>query len=329
MKLLDALNSRNSGVPPIWLMRQAGRYLPQYRALKQGRQLYDLFHDSEMIVKVTKLPIDLLDFDAAIVFSDILTVLEGLNLRYSFQEGPVIFDLPEKAEVIDPPYTFLTDAMRQLKRDLKVPLLGFCGAPFTIAGYIIEGKSSHDLKKTKQWIFSEPKSFKAFLDKITDATILYLKKQIAAGVDAIQIFDSSAYVLGISEFRTYSIESMKRICTAITEVPIILFAKGSSFFAPELAKLSPAALSLDWSCDLGEIRPQIPQKIALQGNLDPMILYGTRDTIRAAVDRIWTSMRTQPGYIFNLGHGILPDTPVDNVQFLIDYVRSRFASQTA
>lgn len=329
MKLLDALHSRNSGIPPIWLMRQAGRYLPQYRALKQDRQLYDLFHDSEMIVKVTKLPIDLLDFDAAIVFSDILTVLEGLNLRYSFQEGPVIFDPPEKAEVINTPYTFLTDAMRQLKRELKVPLLGFCGAPFTIAGYIIEGKSSHDLKKTKQWIFSNPKTFKEFLDKITDATILYLKKQIAAGVDAIQIFDSSAYVLGISEFRTYSIESMKRICAAITEVPIILFAKGSSFFAPELAKLSPAALSLDWSCDLGEIRPKIPQQIALQGNLDPMILYGTRETIRAAVDRIWTSMRTQRGYIFNLGHGILPDTPVDNVQFLIDYVRSRFASQTA
>ena len=333
-RLLNALNCRNEGRPPIWLMRQAGRYLPEYRALKQGRALFEMFHDHETIVQTTLLPIDILDVDAAILFSDILTVLDGLNIRYDFQDGigPIVFDPPSALSRIEPEeaYCHVIDAIRTLKQELKVPLLGFAGAPFTIASYIIEGKTSRDLRKTKQWLFQNPESFKKLLDKITVATVEYLNCQIDAGVDALQLFDSWANALPIEEFRELSLKPMQKIVEAVKKrgIPIILFCRGSCLFVKELASIYPTAISLDWSGDLAELRKQIPPSIAVQGNLDPMALYASQESIRQRVDCLLKKMQGDPGYIFNLGHGLLPDIPVDNVKFLVDYVRSVAFAET-
>jgi uroporphyrinogen decarboxylase len=328
--LLKALGCKNEGRPPVWFMRQAGRYLPQYRTLKEGRSLFEMFHNRDAVVEVTLLPVEVLGVDAAILFSDILTVLEGLNIRYDFQEGigPLVLDPPDSLCSVDPEevYGHITASIRTLKQELKVPLLGFAGAPFTIASYIIEGKTSRDLKKTKRWLFRNPESFQRMLDKITEATIGYLNCQIDAGVDAVQLFDSWANALGIEEFRVYCLKPMRKIIDAVKKrgVPIILFCRGSCLFVKELVSISPSAISLDWSGDLFEMRKQIPPSIAVQGNLDPMALYASQEHLRERVDCLLNRMRNDRGYIFNLGHGLLPDTPVDNVQFLVDYVRNRF-----
>lgn len=324
--LLNALKCQNTERPPIWLMRQAGRYLPEYRAMRRGRSLLEMFHDPKTIVEVTELPLDVLNVDAAILFSDILTVFDGMQIRYDFQEGvgPVVFDSPEAIQMRNgcEAYQHVCSAIETMKGHLKVPLLGFAGAPFTIASYLIEGKSSRDLKKTKRWMYREPETFAKLLDTITEATISYLKCQISAGVDAVQLFDSWANALGVWEFREYCAKPMKKIIEAI-DVPVIVFCRGSSFFAEELVKLKPAAISVDWSGDLPTIRKQIPKNIAVQGNLDPMLLYGSQGTIAKAIDRLLDGMQGDPGYIFNLGHGLLPDIPVENVKFMVDYVRLR------
>ncbi len=307
-------------------MRQAGRYLPEYKALRRGRSLLEMFHDPKTIVEVTELPLNILNVDAAILFSDILTVFDGMQIRYDFQEsvGPVVFDSPDAIQMRAPEeaYPHITDSIQQLKKRLTVPLLGFAGAPFTIASYLIEGKSSRDLKKTKRWLFREPESFSKLIDVITEATIAYLKCQVEAGVDAIQLFDSWANALAIHEFREFSLKPMRRIIEAL-DIPAILFCRGSSLFAEELASIQPAAISIDWSGDLPSIRRQIPKTIALQGNLDPMLLYGSQKQIAEAIDRLLEGMKGDPGFIFNLGHGLLPDIPVENVKFMVDYVHLR------
>ncbi len=321
---MDALRCQNNERPPIWLMRQAGRYLPEYQAMRRGRSLLEMFHDPKTIVEVTELPLEVLNVDAAILFSDILTVFDGMQIRYDFQEGvgPVVFDSADAITLRSPydAYPHIIQSIKTLKKRLSHPLLGFAGAPFTIATYLIEGKSSRDHKKTKQWLFREPESFQALLGQITQATIAYLKCQVEAGVDAVQIFDSWAGVLGMHEFREYCLKPMKMIVEAL-DIPVILFCRGSSLFAEELASLNPAAISIDWNGDLPAIRKKIPKTIALQGNLDPMILYGPQQQIAAALDRLLDGMHGDPGFIFNLGHGLLPDTPAKNVKFMVDYVR--------
>lgn len=327
--LLNALACRNEERVPIWLMRQAGRYLPEYRKIKEGRSLYEMFHNPETIVEVTQLPVDLLQVDAAILFSDILTVLEGLNIRYDFHEGmgPMVLDPPSELLLLsaDEVYGHIQEAIQMLKQSLKVPLIGFAGAPFTIASYLIEGKTSRDLKKTKQWLFRHPTSFGHLIEQITEATIAYLDVQIEAGVDVVQLFDSWANALNVEEFRLFSLEPMRKIVHHVKRkgVPIILFCKGSCLFAKELVSLAPNAISLDWSGDLPSLRKEIPPSIAVQGNLDPMALYAPQEHLRSKVDSLLSQMRHDRGYIFNLGHGLLPDTPVDNVRFLVDYVRNQ------
>lgn len=327
-RLIDALNCRNEGRPPIWLMRQAGRYLPEYRSLKKGRALFEMFHDTETIVEVTLLPIDILGVDGAILFSDILTVLDGLNISYDFKEGigPVVAETSDDQICRVNPneaYSHIIESIKLLKKELKVPLLGFAGAPFTIASYILEGKTSRDLRKTKELLYRDPIRFHELLDKITDATIDYLNCQIDAGVEAVQIFDSWANALPLEEFREFSLKYMGKIVAALKrkKVPVILFCRGSCFFAEELASLSPAAISLDWSGDLAQGRKLIHPSIAVQGNLDPMALYASPEEIGRRVDLLLNKMSGEPGYIFNLGHGLLPDIPVDHVKFLVDHVR--------
>ncbi len=311
MPFINALRNQNFGPPPIWLMRQAGRFLPSYHAFKEKQTLLEMFHDPDTIVKVTKLPFNELDLDAAILFSDILTVLDGLSVPYTFQPGPVVnytsFQKKENA------YAHITEAITTLKKELSVPLIGFAGGPFTVLSYV--------LSNAKKMLFEDPKQFYTLLEQIVEETVHYLDVQVDAGVDAIQIFDSWADQLAIHDFRHVILPYMRRIVNHVT-VPTILFCRHSAFFAEDLANCHPAAISIDWSGDLPAIRKKLPG-IALQGNLDPHVLYGSQEAIRSVVDPLIEQMAGDPGFIFNLGHGVLPDIPLKNVQFLVNYVKDR------
>lgn len=332
--LLKALQCKNKDRPPIWIMRQAGRYLPEYRAIRSRYSFLEMCHTPELIAEVTQLPIRLLDMDAAILFADILLIPEALNVGLHFEEGqgPII-DRPVRTPQdidrlphidISEKLHYVAKGIHILKPDLKVPLIGFCGAPFTVASYMIEGASSRDFKRTKQWMLRDPESFHRLLKLITTCTIDYLKMQIHAGVAAIQVFDSWAHVLGHQQFREFSLAYMKQIADAIrpTKIPLILYCRGSSIFASQLAEATPAAISLDWQADITQMRPTVPQSIALQGNLDPDILYADSKTIQKEAKRLLKGMKNDQGYIFNLGHGIHPDTPVEAVKTLIECVKA-------
>lgn len=323
---LNALAGKNkSGTVPVWLMRQAGRYLVEYQALRKRYDFMELIHSSDLIVSITKLPVDLFDFDAAIVFSDILLIAELLGATLWFEEGsgphiePVLSTPRDilRLQNRDLDFPFLTRAIKTLKNELTVPLIGFAGAPFTVASYMIEGRSSQKLRKTKKWLLEDPDSFYTLLDVLCEYTIAYLKEQIKAGVDAVQIFDTWAEKLAWGQFQQASAKYIKRIVDAITEVPVIVFCRGSSALAADLAALKPAAISFDWQSDLSKMRAVVGPDIALQGNLDPEILLTNPQTVRREVTALRQRMKNDPGYIFNLGHGILPETPRENVEALV------------
>lgn len=332
--LINALNCKNTGRAPVWLMRQAGRYMPEYRALREKYTFLEMCHSPELIEKVTHLPITAFGMDAAILFSDILVIPEALDVGLHFDNGagPII-DRPLKThkDVSNLPNIDMRDALdyvckgiHLLKNSLNVPLIGFCGAPFTLASYMIEGKSSKDLRKTKQWMFRDPTSFHQLLQKLTDHAITYLDMQIEAGVQAVQVFDSWAGVLAYNQFYEFSLNYMKQIVDHIKpKVPIILYCRGSSTFAADMAKINPSAISLDWNVNITKLRPTIPSSIALQGNLDPDILYAPLPTIKTEVKRLLDSMHGDPGYIFNLGHGITPEVPVEAVKTLVECVKDQ------
>lgn len=333
-RFLDALACRNKGRPPIWLMRQAGRYMPEYRAMRAKHSFLDMCHRPELAAEITHMPLKAFGFDAAILFSDILVVAEALNVGLRFEDkiGPIIerpvrtsHDVASLPAIdVSEKLGYVANAIKLLKRSLKVPLIGFCGAPFTVASYMVEGASSRTLHQTKKWMLADPMVFHQLLDRITATTVDYLKLQIAAGVDAIQIFDSWANYLAFPQFQEFSKAYIDRLMQAIagTGVPVILFCKGSSAFAHELAKLSPAGISVDWNCHLPFLRASIPYPIALQGNLDPDVLYAPAAIVRSEALRLLDSMKGDMGHIFNLGHGILPDIPVDSVKALVETVKS-------
>lgn len=332
--LIKALQCKNEGRPPVWLMRQAGRYMPQYRALRAKHSFLEMCHTPELAATVTRLPIQVFGFDAAILFSDILVIPEALGVGLHFDEGkgPIIErplqtaadidNLPEPC--IEEALAYVAEAIKILKGDLTVPLIGFCGAPFTLASYMIEGGASRDLKKTKKWMLQDPESFHRLLDKLATAALSYMRMQAKAGVHAFQIFDSWAHVLGHAQFREFVYPYLKKMVEGFrsTGVPVILFCRGSSVFAPDLAELNPAGISLDWNGDLKKIRASLPATVALQGNLDPDVLYAPQKMLRSEIKRMLRGMKGDPGYIFNLGHGIFPDVPVEAVHALVEAVQT-------
>ena len=331
-RLLDALQGKNSGRPPMWLMRQAGRYLPEYRALRMNHSFLDMCHTPELIAEITTMPLRRFDFDAAIIFSDILTIPEALGVGLRFDEGigPIIErplrnandskNLP-KVDIKEH-LSYLADGIKLLRPSLHVPLLGFCGAPFTLASYMIEGRSNRDLHTTKKWMLQDPTSFHSLLDRLADDVISSLEMQISAGVDAVQIFDSWANVLAPQHFQEFSLKYIDKIIKAIQpKVPVIVFCKGSSVLAPLLAASSPNAISVDWNRDISCLRKSLPTHIALQGNLDPDCLFAPIPSLKREINDLLNSMKGDKSYIFNLGHGILPDTPLDAVQALVDCVK--------
>lgn len=331
-RLLQALACRNTSRPPVWLMRQAGRHLASYRALRQKYAFLEMCHEPDLIAEVTLLPIQAYGVDAAILFSDILVVAEALQVGLRFEDklGPIIErplrqavdveKLPEPRDLSS--LAFVGKGIERVKPQLSVPLIGFCGAPFTVASYLIEGKTSRDFKETKQWMLKDPESFHALLRKIADWSIAYLNLQIEAGVDALQIFDSWAHTLADRQFREFSLAYLEFILKGLKRpIPVILFCRGSSVFAPQLAAVRPAAIGLDWNCRLAQMRGEIPLSIALQGNLDPAILYAPLNKIREEVKHLISEMQGDPGFIFNLGHGLPPDVSEEAVRTLIDCVK--------
>lgn len=332
-RFLQALECRNPSGPPVWLMRQAGRHMASYRTLREHYSFLQMCHEPDLITQATMLPIKAYAMDAAILFSDILVVAEamGVGLRFEEQIGPII-ERPIRSQrdieglpLPDPlKLQFVAQGIRQLKSQLQVPLIGFCGAPFTVASYMIEGKSSRDHKATKRWMFNDPQGFHDLLNRISDWSIAYLKLQIEAGVDAIQIFDSWANTLDHHSFREFSLAYLEKLLKGIrhSNIPAILFCRGSSVFAPQLAELQPAGIGLDWNCKMASMRNCIANSIALQGNLDPDMLYAPLPRLEAEVRRLLNEMEGDPGFIFNLGHGLHPDVSEKAVMTLVDCVKT-------
>lgn len=307
--------------------------MPEYRAVREKHDFLTMCHTPEIAAEVTLMPIEQFGLDAAILFSDILVIPEALEVGLRFDEGigPIIErPLTSSKDVAALPkicvkekLSFVREAIKILKKELDVPLLGFAGAPFTLASYMIEGRSSKSWSQTKKWMFNEPESFHQLLDLLADYTIDYLKMQVEAGVDAIQLFDSWAYVLNNDCFREFSLKYLQKILNGLkeTQVPAILFCRGSSVFAPLMVEAKPSAISLDWNADIREMRHRIPRDIALQGNLDPDVLLASEGALRQEVHKILSKMHDEPGFIFNLGHGITPQVNPSQVQVLVETIK--------
>ena len=329
---LKAVTSQNkSGKIPIWCMRQAGRYMPSYRALRQKYSFLGLCKHPKLICEATELPLREFDFDAAILFSDILLILEALGGELSFDEekGPQLAPAFESEshlekmnlDFLNQKLSFVFEAIRLLKSRLDVPLIGFAGSPFTLAAYLIEGGRSADFRKTKLFMLREPKLFTALLDKLCEATILFLNESIEAGCDAIQIFDSLSYQLTPHHFQQFSFLYTQKVFGALKACPKILFCRGTTHFIDPLAQLKIDALGVDTQADLSEMRKKVGPKMALQGNLDPQILLAGGAPLARETIYLLEKMNHDPGYIFNLGHGVLPQTSSEAVSLLVQTVR--------
>jgi len=329
MSFLDALHLKNhSGKVPLWMMRQAGRYLPEYREIRKNHSFMEMVKSPEIACEITLQPIRRFQFDAAILFADILLLPDSLGMGLEFKEnmGPLfkkpLESLGELKSDISS-LTYVREAIGLIKEKLTCPLIGFAGAPFTVLSYMIEGGSSKTFAKTKAWLLEKPETFHELMGFLSEKTIEYLEMQIEAGVDAVQLFDTWAGNLSNSQFREMSLPYITKIITAVkTKVPVILFSKASSAFTEEFKEAGPHGIGFDINADLAKKRERLPGT-ALQGNLDPDILLGSPETVRKEARKILASMNNDPGFIFNLGHGILPETPIACVEALVDEVRNR------
>lgn len=327
---LDSLAAINKGRPPIWLMRQAGRYMPSYLALRARYGSDLLFHESDLISTITLLPVDELGVDAAILFSDILMVLETFGISWKLIDGvgPIIENktsslLTLQKKEVAPIFEPLQTAIKHLKATLKVPLIGFAGGPFTLACYLIEGKPPGNREKVMKWLSHDPDSFKKLLSILSDAIADWLSLQMEAGVDAIQIFDTLAGELDQDHFEKFALPFIRFILKKIDpKTPRILFSRKSASFVSNLPSLPCQGISLDDSAPMASFRRQIPLPIALQGNLNPALLLESKEVIEEEVKELLASMRGDPAFIVNISNGLTPSIPYDRVKYLVDLVKS-------
>ncbi len=323
---------------PVWIMRQAGRYLPEYRKVREKVSFLELCKNPELAAEVTIQPIELIGVDAAIIFSDILVVPEAMGMKLTIDEGkgPVIhnpisdLNSVNKLKHFDPEneLKYVLDAIRLTKKQLagRVPLIGFSGAPWTLLTYMVEGKTSKNFSKVKSFIFNNRELAHHTLNLITDCVVDYLTAQINAGADLVQVFDSWAGVLSPHHFEEFSFYYLNKIVEAIKpkfDVPIILFAKGANHSIGKLAHTGCDVVGVDWTIDLKEAKDMIGNLVAIQGNLDPAVLYGSENFIREEVDRILSLFPDNKGLIFNLGHGIYPDVDPEKLKFLVSYIKEK------
>lgn len=321
--------------PPIWVMRQAGRYLPEYRALKAKSSFLEMVRTPELAAEVTLQPLRRFALDAAIIFSDILVIPEAMGQGYKFREAGGIemdFRLENRAQLdrLDPAavtthLSYVAKALELVKANLKGQraLLGFGGSPWTLGTYMVEGGSSEDYARIKQLFYTDRAFFDTLMGKLTAALIAYFKMQIRAGADAIQIFDSWGGIIAGPDYEAASLRWMREIVAAMPrDFPVILYAKGVNSQLTDLAFSGTRVLGLDWTVDLAVARRLVPGNVALQGNLDPVLLNTTPEIVRREAARLLESLRGASGHIFNLGHGIMPEARLECMEALVDTVTS-------
>lgn len=335
--ILRAAKGEKTERTPVWLMRQAGRILPEYRAIRNSLSGFkELVETPELAAEVTIQPVDILDVDAAIIFSDILVVPEAMGLTYEMVEkkGPHFPKTVESAKDLERlrvgapeelDYVYKAIALTKKELDGRVPLIGFAGAPWTIFSYMIEGGGSKTFSKARKMLYTEPELSDKLLDMITETTIGYLKQQIKAGADMLQVFDSWAGVLPPAHYERFSLKYISRICEAITEVPVTVFAKGAWWAIEPISKMNCRTVGLDWNMSPSEMVSLVGNK-TLQGNLDPCALYGTKDEIKLATQKMLDSFGSHP-HIANLGHGVYPDTDFEKVKYFVECVKDLSASK--
>ena len=318
---------------PIWLMRQAGRYMKEYRTLRKKYSFLEMCKNPELAAQVTLQPIEKFKLDAAIIFSDILVPLEPMGVEFEFgKEGGPVFHHPlrqiediEKLRMIEPEeeLPFLMKAIQIVRKELegKIPLIGFSGAPFTLASYIIEGGHSKNYILTKSLMFQDRPTWDALMEKISEVLIRYLNAQIRSGVQALQLFDSWVGCLSPGDYEKYILPYSQKVIKGVSKkVPLIHFATSSTALLDLMRQAGGDVIGVDWRINISEAWARLGYDVAIQGNLDPVVLCGPVDLIEKEVKRILDSVAGRPGYIFNLGHGILPNTPVDHVAFLVETV---------
>jgi uroporphyrinogen decarboxylase len=337
-RLIKALLKQPVDKTPIWLMRQAGRYLPEYRKTRaKAGSFLTLCQTPELACEVTLQPLQRFDFDAAIIFSDILTIPHAMGLGLHFVEGegpkftkPIttvadITALPIP-DMTDLQYVF--DAIKLVRKDLddRVPLIGFAGSPWTLACYMIEGGSSSDFQKIRKLVYQDPQSLHLLLNKLCETTILYLNEQIKAGAQVIMLFDTWGGILTTENYPLFSLIYMQKIISKLIKeqnkdpIPTIIFTRNAGLWLETIAETQCHCVSLDWSIDIGQAKQRIGHKVSLQGNLDPAVLLTNPDTIKKEAEKILTRMHGSYGHIFNLGHGITPEVNPDHVAALVHAV---------
>jgi uroporphyrinogen decarboxylase len=339
--LLRALLREATPRRPIWLMRQAGRYLPEYRATRaRAGGFLEMCTNPEIACEITLQPVNRYPLDAAILFSDILTIPHAMNLGLEFEagEGPR-FERPvrtpadiDKLGVPDPgrELKYVTDAVARVRRELsgRVPLIGFAGSPWTVATYMVEGGSSKTFGLIKRMMYESPRELHRLLELLAKATILYMNAQIAAGAQAVMLFDTWGGVLTPAQYEEFSLRYMAQVIDALTRksdgrrVPNIVFTKGGGAWLAKIAAIGCDAVGVDWTTDLSEARKAVAGRVALQGNLDPSALFATPETLRAETLRVLDSYGAGSGHVFNLGHGITPDVDPERVALLVETVQN-------
>jgi len=336
-RFLRACRREQVDCTPVWFMRQAGRYLPEYRKVREKHTLLEICADPELAKEVTLQPIRRFDLDAAIIFADILLPLKCFGVEFDFVagEGPRIFhpvrgaqDL-ERLGVGNPKQdlSFVFEAIRLVRDalDSKVALIGFAGAPFTVASYVIEGSYSRNFLQTKLLMYKHPEVWRALMEIISEVTLRYLKAQIEAGAQAIQLFDSWVGCLQPDDYLNYVLPYSRGIFESLKQynIPLIHFGTGTATFLELMQEAGGTVMSVDWRLDLDQVWQRLGDNVAVQGNLDPVALFGDSIELEKKVDMILDQARGRPGHIFNLGHGFLPQTPIENVEKIVQWVHRK------
>lgn len=332
---LAACRSEPTSHTPVWIMRQAGRYLPEYRAIRKTVDFLTLTKTPELAAEVTLQPTRRFALDAAILFSDIMTPVEGMGVSLDFSPGPVVTNpirdaaRIEELRVPDPEESvpFVLETVRAVVGALPkdVPLIGFAGAPFTLFCYLVEGRGSKTFSTAKSFLFAEPEASHQLLEKLADTMALYLGAQAAAGARALMIFDSWAGLLGPEQYRRFALPAVARVIEALKplDVPLIYFPNQGATLLEDVATVDVDVVGVDWRLPLSKVRSLLGSRISVQGNLDPAALFAPPDELKSQIDSVLAEAGGQPGHVFNLGHGIERTTNPDAVALLVDYVHER------
>ncbi|MCG8608129.1 uroporphyrinogen decarboxylase [bacterium] len=336
---------RNQPIPrtPVWIMRQAGRYLPEYQKVCAKTDFLTMCRTRELAAEVTLQPIDIIGVDAAIIFSDILVIPEAMGMDLNFFEGRgPVFEKPLRNEGdirklqpadMDEKLGYVFDAIKLVETDLsgRVPIIGFAGAPWTLAAYMVEGHGSKNFTEIKTLMYSRPQLLHSLLDKLAVAITDFLVGQVKAGANVVQIFDSWAGILTQETYREFSLPYIEKVVRHVKaqDIPIIVFAREASHSIEALSEMSADVLSVSWRDDLSEMKQRVNSKVGLQGNLDPCLLFAPVDRIKEGVREVLSKAGHGSGHIFNLGHGILPQTPVEHAQAMVQFVKEESPSYHA